>query len=101
MNIHHYQIFESAFNYIGEILVKEFDKNKKKETNNKIKCINKMYMYTHMLKADYDILTIKYNKMQFDLNKKIQKLENKLDDANNLVRFKNLGSKRFTDQNAK
>ena len=41
------------------------------------------------------------SRKEFDLNKKIQMLQNKLDDANNLIRFKNLGSKRFTDQNEK
>ena len=99
--MHQFQIFEASFNYIGEVFIKEYQENKSKEINNKIKCINNMYMYTHMLKADYDILTKKYNKKEFDLNKKIQMLQNKLDDANNLIRFKNLGSKRFTDQNEK
>tara|TARA_A100000172_G_scaffold11910_2_gene6356 strand:- start:4190 stop:4483 length:294 start_codon:yes stop_codon:yes gene_type:complete len=92
-------IFEAAFNYIGQILINEYDQKTNKEIHNKIKCINKMYMYTHMLKTEYDILNDKYYNLESKHNKEIQKLKNKLDEANDTIRFADLGSKRFGKKN--
>jgi len=92
-------IFEAAFNFIGQILIKEHDQKKTKQIHNKIKCINQMYMYTHMLKTEYNLLQDKYYKQQEKHNKEIQDLKNKLDEANNTIRFSNLGSERFTKKN--
>ena len=85
-------IFEAAFNYIGQILIKEHDQKTNKEVHNKIKCINQMYMYTHMLKTEYNLLQDKYYKQQEKHNKE-------LNEANNTIRFSNLGSERFTKKN--
>ena len=89
------QIFEAAFNFIGQILLEEYENNKQENTKHKIKCINQMHMYTHLLKAEHDILQQKYNLLQSETNKKIQSLENKLNEANDTIRFANLGSERF------
>ena len=93
------QIFEAAFNFIGQILLEEYENNKQENTKHKIKCINQMHMYTHLLKAEHDILQQKYNLLQSETNKKIQSLENKLDEANDTIRFANLGSERFRKKN--
>ena len=58
-----------------------------------------MHMYTHLLKAEHDILQQKYNLLQSETNKKIQSLENKLNEANDTIRFANLGSERFRKKN--
>ena len=49
--MHQLQIFEAAFNFIGQILLEEYENNKQENTKHKIKCINQMHMYTHLLKA--------------------------------------------------
>lgn len=97
--MHQLQIFEAAFNFIGQILLEEYENNKQENTKDKIKCINQMHMYTHLLKAEHDILQQKYNLLQSETNKKIQSLENKLDEANDTIRFANLGSERFRKKN--
>ena len=100
MNTQHFQIYEASFNHIGNILVEEYDNSKQKNTADKIKCINQMYMYTNTLQIDYNILMEKYKNLKSDYDEQIQKLNIKLNEANNIVRLKNLGSKRFTNQNA-
>jgi|TARA_S200002703_G_scaffold65103_1_gene56233 hypothetical protein len=97
--MHQLQIFEAAFNFIGQILLEEYENNKQENTKHKIKCINQMHMYTHLLKVEHDILQQKYNQLQSETNKKIQSLENKLNEANDTIRFANLGSERFRKKN--
>tara|TARA_Y100000361_G_C11067492_1_gene293803 strand:+ start:504 stop:815 length:312 start_codon:yes stop_codon:yes gene_type:complete len=97
-------IFEAAFNFIGQILIKEYEDellHDKKNPNiqDKIKCINQMYIYTNMLKTEHNILKDQYYEQQAKHNKEIQDLKNKLNEAHNTIRFSNLGSKRFTKKN--
>ena len=92
-------IFEAAFNFIAQILIKEHDQKKTKQIHNKIKCINQMYTYTHMLKIEHNILKDQYYEQQAKHNKEIQDLKNKLNEANNTIRFANLGSERFRKKN--
>tara|TARA_R100000734_G_C3314502_1_gene106112 strand:- start:712 stop:1023 length:312 start_codon:yes stop_codon:yes gene_type:complete len=93
-------IFEAAFNFIGQILIKEYEQRlldeQKSNIQDKIKCINQMYMYTHMLKIDHNLLQEKYQKLDLQYKKEIQALKNKLNEANDTIRFADLGSKRFT-----
>ena len=101
MNTQHFQIYEASFNHIGSILVEEHEKSKQKNTADKIKCINQMYMYTNTLQIDYNILLEKYKILKTEYNKQIQELNTNINEAHNIIGLKNLGSKRFTDQNAK
>jgi len=43
----------------------------------------------------------KYKSLKTEYNKQIQELNTNLNEAHNIIGLKNLGSKRFTDQNAK
>tara|TARA_Y100000592_G_C5372150_1_gene269108 strand:- start:432 stop:734 length:303 start_codon:yes stop_codon:yes gene_type:complete len=95
MNIQHFKIYEATFNYLGNILLDEYKKNKSSDTLAKIKCINQMYMYTNTLQIDYNILHNKYKNITHEHNLELQTLNKQLDEANNTIRLGNLGSTRF------
>tara|TARA_Y100001938_G_scaffold77375_1_gene106982 strand:+ start:38 stop:202 length:165 start_codon:yes stop_codon:yes gene_type:complete len=52
-----------------------------------------------MLKIEHNILKDQYYEQQAKYNKEIQDLKNKLNEANNTIRFANLGSERFRKKN--
>jgi len=96
-----FQIYQAHFNYIGNILIKEYETNKNEFTSQKIKCVNQMYMFTNNLNIEHNILLDKYNKETFQLEKQIQKLKKENEELHNTIRFTNLGSSRFGDKDAR
>ena len=101
MNFKNFLVFKAAHDFIGAILIDEYEKKKSKNTSSKIKCLNQMWAYTLMLKTYTNIIEQEKIELQSKHNKEIQKLKKQLDEANNIIRFKNLGSSRFTNQNEK
>jgi hypothetical protein len=64
MTLFQRQIYEANFNYIGQTLIKAYDKKKKnkestKELSNLIKNLNEMYMFTNNALNELHIMDFK------------------------------------------
>lgn len=64
MTLFQNQVYEANFNYIGQALVKAYDKKKENnesttELSNLIKCVNEMHMFVVGLKNEVQVLDFK------------------------------------------
>mgnify|MGYP003632481508 CR=1 FL=1 len=72
------QIYEANFNYIGQTLIKAYDKKKKnkestKELSNLIKNLNEMYMFTNNALNELHIMDFKIKLAESDKLRAIER----------------------------
>jgi len=72
------QIYEANFNYIGQTLIKAYDKKKKnkqstKELSNLIKNLNEMYMFTNNVLNELHIMDFKIKLAESDKLRAIER----------------------------
>jgi serine kinase of HPr protein (carbohydrate metabolism regulator) len=106
MNINQRLYYESEFNLIGHTLCKYFEELKKddprrKQLGSMMRCLTNMYTFTNTLLIDDMHKTKKLQQLMNDYDKDIQKLNNKINELNNTLRFYNLEQSRFAERNGK
>jgi hypothetical protein len=78
MTLFQRQIYEANFNYIGQTLIKAYDKKKKnkestKELSNLIKNLNEMYMFTNNALNELHIMDFKIKLAESDKLRAIER----------------------------
>jgi len=78
MTLFQRQIYEANFNYIGQTLIKAYDKKKKnkestKELSNLIKNLNEMYMFTNNALNELHIMDFKIRLAESDKLRAIER----------------------------
>ncbi len=106
MNINQRLYYETQFNLLGHTLCKMFEELDKENPRRKnlgkmMECLTNMYSFTNTLLIDdmYKTKRIQYLENTYD--KDIQKLNNKINELNNTIRFNNLEESRFAERNGK
>ena len=98
MNINQRLYYETQFNLLGHTLCKMFEELDKE--NPRRKNLGKMMECLTLLIDDmYKTKRIQYLENTYD--KDIQKLNNKINELNNTIRFNNLEESRFAERNGK
>ena len=106
MNLNQRLYYESQFNLLGHTLCKMFEEldvenPRRKNLGKMMECLTNMYTFTNTLLIDDMYKTQRIQYLENTYNKDIQKLNNKINELNNTIRFNNLEESRFAERNGK